>query len=451
MRRRALCCASYTTAWVDDADVWRILLSDLVKNAPTRAGAGQENPEPSGSGRYSRKLFNIEERIFTERNLRFYGLGMLIAVVVPLILLWWGKVRGNGVVSHDGTLGTIDFCWMWVSSKFAASSDPGAIYDPVAVKALYAKLFGPGSCLFGDYQYIYPPTFLFFIYALGFVPYLAAFALWVIATLFVYEVAIYAIVRRPVAMIAALAPFPVVKNIQLGHNGFLTAGLVGLSLVFVESRPWLSGIFLGLLTYKPQFGVLFPLALLASRNWPALASATATSLILAAAAAIAFGYQGWLSFPTTLFNLNSGLSPDAGIYIRLESIYGVLHRTGANDTLAWLVQGGLVVLLAAWLWTVWAKPVPHALKAAILCLAAVLVSPYVLHYDLCVLSIAVAFLVSDGLVRGFLPGDRILMFTCFLGLFVIAEPVGPVICAILLCLAARRIAAWRSERPLVTT
>jgi hypothetical protein len=420
-------------------------VNDLIDHAPIITQTGQDIHPLSGSAPYSRKLFNIEERIFTERNLRLYGSGMLSAVVVALILLWWGKVRGNLVVSHDGTLGTIDFCWMWVSSKFAASSDPGAIYDPVAVKALYAKLFSPGSCLFGDYQYIYPPTFLFFIYALGFVPYLAAFALWVIATLFVYEVAIYAIVRRPVAMIAALAPFPVVKNIQLGHNGFLTAGLVGLSLVFVESRPWLSGIFLGLLTYKPQFGVLFPLALLASRNWPALASATATSLILAAAAAIAFDYQGWLSFPATLFNLNSGLSPDAGIYIRLESVYGVLHRAGASDALAWLVQAGLVVLLAGWISTVWAKPVAHTLKAAILCIAAVLVSPYVLHYDLCVLSIAVAFLVGDGLVRGFLPGERVLMLACFLGLFLIAEPVGPMICGTLLCLAARRICAWQSE------
>jgi alpha-1,2-mannosyltransferase len=123
----------------------------------------------------------------------------------------------------------------------------------------------------------------------------------------------------------------------------------------------------------------------------------------------------------------------------------VLHRAGASDTLACLVQAGLVVLLAAWLWIVWAKPLPYALKAAILCVAAVLVTPYVLHYDLCVLSIGAAFLVSDGLVRGFLPGERILMFACFLGLFVIAEPVGPVICAILLCLAARRIAAWQSE------
>jgi arabinofuranan 3-O-arabinosyltransferase len=393
-----------------------------------------------------RKLFNIEERVFTERNLRLYGSGVVIAVGIALTLLWWEKGRGDWVVNRNGTIGSIDFCWLWVSSKIAASSDPEALYyDPTAVTALYDKLFGPGECMFRHHQYIYPPTFLFFIYALGFVPYLAAFALWVVATLLVYEVAIYAIVRRPVALIAAVAPFPVAKNIQLGHNGFLTAGLVGLSLIFVESRPWLSGIFLGLLTYKPQLGVLFPVALLASRNWRALASAAATSLLLAVGAALAFGYEGWLAFAGSLFNRTSGLSPDAEIYIRLESIYGVLHRAGASDKLAWLVQGGLTVILAVWLWIVWAKPVPLALKAAILCAAAVLATPYVLHYDLCVLSIAVAFFVIDGLARGFLPSERLLILACFLGLFVIAEPVGPVICATLLCLAARRIAVSRSE------
>jgi arabinofuranan 3-O-arabinosyltransferase len=413
-------------------------------NIPT-ADKAENQTTPPGAVSYWRKLFNVEERIFTEHNLCFYGSGAVIAIGAALILSWWGKARGDWVVTRDGSIGSIDFCWIWVSSKIAASSDPSALYDPAAVTALYDKLFNPGECLFRHHQYIYPPTFLFFIYGLGFLPYVAAFALWVVATLLLYEAAIYAIVRRSAALIAALAPFPVLKNIQLGHNGFLTAGLMGLSLVFVESRPWLSGIFLGLLTYKPQLGVLFPVALLASRNWRALASAMVTTLLLAVGTAIAFGYEGWLAFAGSLLNRTSGLSPDTTIYITLESVYGMLHRAGASDTLAWLVQGGLAVLVAAWVWSVWAKPIPHALKAAILSIASIVVTPYVLHYDLCVLSVGAAFFVSDGLARGFLPGERILMLACFLGLFLIAEPVGPVVCATLLCLAARRIAAWQSE------
>jgi hypothetical protein len=161
-------------------DAWRVLLNDLTENAPTHAGAGHGSLQPSGSHSFSRKLFNIEERLFTERNLRFYGAGAVIAVGIAFGLLWWGKVRGNWVVSRDGTIGTIDFCWIWVSSKIAVSNDPNAINDPAAVTALYDKLFNPGECLFRHHQYIYPPTFLFSIYVLDLLPYLVAFALWVV-------------------------------------------------------------------------------------------------------------------------------------------------------------------------------------------------------------------------------------------------------------------------------
>jgi len=94
-------------------------------------------------------------------------------------------------------------------------------------------------------------------------------------------------------------------------------------------------------------------------------------------------------------------------------------------------------------WVVWAKPIPYSLKAAIVCVGAVMVSPYLLAYDLCILSIAVAFLVRDGLSRGFLPGERTGLLICFGGLFPVATPVAPMICAVLFFLIVRRIVAWR--------
>jgi hypothetical protein len=88
-----------------------------------------------------------------------------------------------------------------------------------------------------------------------------------------------------------------------GVTGFLRQGLVGLSFFVVEHQPSSSGILLGFLTYKPQLGVLFPLALLASRNW-----ATATSPGLAGAAAAAFGYRGWPSLISSLFDRNASFT-----------------------------------------------------------------------------------------------------------------------------------------------
>jgi len=385
-----------------------------------------------------RRLLEIEDRIFSERNLRFYGSSLVIAYAVA-VLLAWGLNRGEWATRPNGELGNIDFCWIWMSGIFAVSNDPARIYDPSVLSAAQDTFFGPGKCLF--YYFDYPPTSLFLTYPLGTMPYLTAFTVWIFLTLLLYLTAAYTIVARPVALIVALAPAAVVKNIQLGHNGFLSAALIGLSLAFVERQPWLSGIFLGFLTYKPQFGVLFPLALLASRNWRTLCSATATSVILGVAAAVAFGYQGWPSFISSLLGRNSSLSPDGQVELSLQSIYGLLYWAGASAWISWTVHLTVAAIVAAIVCALWTKPIPYSLKAAIICIGAVTVSPYLLAYDLCILSIAVAFLVKDGMSRGFLPGERIGMLICFAGLFPVATPIAPMICAILFLLAARRIAA----------
>jgi len=55
------------------------------------------------------------------------------------------------------------------------------------------------------------------------------------------------------------------------------------------------------------------------------------------------------------------------------------------------------------------------LKAAALAIAALAATPYALSYDYCILSMAVAFLVKDGLARGFLRGERTIFIVSWIG------------------------------------
>ena len=235
----------------------------------------------------SRGMVEIEDRIFTERRIRFYGCGVAVAYALSLA---WRLVHGQWVILPDGRLRCIDFGWMWLSGRFAVSGNSTQIFDYSTFSAAQIALFGHDNCPFIT-PYVYPPIYLFMTYFLGFMPYLIAFAVWVLATLFLYGTAVYTIIPRRAAVIAAMSPFFVAVNADFGHNGFITAGLVGFSLAFLERRPWLSGIFLGLLSYKPHVGLLFPLALLASRNWRALSSATAATVIIGFGAAFAFGLR----------------------------------------------------------------------------------------------------------------------------------------------------------------
>jgi hypothetical protein len=385
-----------------------------------------------------RPFLEVEDRIFAERRIRFYGLGVAVAYALSLV---WRLVHGQWVILPDGRLRCIDFGWMWLSGKFAVSGEAAKIFDSTFSAAQLA-LFGDNNCPFIT-PYVYPPTYLFVTYFLSFMPYLTAFAAWILATLFLYGTAVYTIIPRRAAVIAAMCPYCVAVNADLGHNGFISAALIGFSLAFLERRPWLSGIFLGFLSYKPHIGVLFPPVFLASGNWRALASATLAAVILGIGAAFAFGSEGWVSFLHTLLDRQSTLSPDSAVPLALHSVFGLLRWVEASGRVSWGGHMVVAAIVALTVCVVWAKPTPFSLKAAMLCIGSAMVSPYILFYDLCILTIAVAFLVRDGMSRGFLPGERTVILICFAALFLVQVPIGPVVCAALFLLAARRIAALR--------
>ena len=79
--------------------------------------------------------------------------------------------------------------------------------------------------------------------------------------------------RRGASRSSSPIAFPAVfVNLGHGHNGFLTAALMGLALLLLDRRPIVSGILFGLLAYKPQFGLLIPLVLIATGRWKTFAS-----------------------------------------------------------------------------------------------------------------------------------------------------------------------------------
>ena len=278
------------------------------------------------------------------------------------------------------------------------------------------------------------PTLLFFTYPFGLMPYVAAFAAWTMVTLLLYLTAIYLIVPRPIAISVALLTIPCILQFLSRTNGFLLAGLIGLSLPLMERRPQLSGIIVGLLTVKPQIGIVFPFALLVSRNWRVVISAVFTSVVLIITSAVIFGYQGWPSFIRALADRGPSLG------VRLDSVYGFLWLAGISLPIAWAIQLAVAGAVAAVVCWVWARPLAHSLKAAALCGAAPLATPYVHGHDLCILAIAVAFLVKDGLTRGFLPGDRLIMLFSWIVMFLGFRDFssGWIPCLALLALVVRR-------------
>jgi hypothetical protein len=164
----------------------------------------------------------------------------------------------------------------------------------------------------------------------------------------------------------------------------------------------LAGICLGLLTYKPQFGLLFPIALIAAGHWRVFASAGMTAIAMFVLSWLAFGTESWLAFFHGLPQFSQAMFTEGkGTWWKLQSIYSMVRYFGGTEQLAWAFQFVLTASVAAGLALMWRSRVPYTLKAAALAAGTLLATPYLYMYDMVVLAIPIAFLFRIGLRTGF--------------------------------------------------
>jgi glycosyl transferase family 87 len=334
------------------------------------------------------------------RTIRLVGLTLCLCY---LIVLCGTLLKGDFLIDRQGRPIANDFVNVVTAGRLALDGEPAAAYDWPTHKQAEVRVIGHD---FADYYgWHYPPTFLFVAAALATMPFLVAAVVSLLTTLAAYVAAMANILGRTGIFVALGFP-AALWNVTAGQNGFLTAALVGGTLGLMERRPALAGICLGLLTYKPQFGLLFPLVLIADRRWLTIGVAASVAIGLAALSLIAFGGASWQAFVhwmpiTGRIVLGEGHA-DFG---RLQSVFGLVRAHGGSEELAWIVQAAASIAIAIALTALWRSRAPFDLKAAALAAGTLVATPYVYMYDLVVLAVAVAFLFRFVLERGFLVNE----------------------------------------------
>ena len=208
-------------------------------------------------------------------------------------------------------------------------------------------------------------------------------------------------------LLLAVAFPAVLVNLGHGQNGFLTAALLGGALAMLDRRPIVAGLLFGLLAYKPQFGLMIPLALAAGGYWRCFAAAAATIAFLAVAATIAFGPDVWRAFfDSTHFMRTVVLEQGDPGWHKMQSLFAWARMWGVPIPLAYALQAMLVTCLGAALIWLWRSGTAYAVKAAALCIATILATPFTFDYDMMALAPAIAFFAADGMVRGFGPWEK---------------------------------------------
>lgn len=352
----------------------------------------------------------------TRERVRLIAIAVLAASAAALVYL---VITSNGLTDiHGRPLGT-DFSNVYAAGAYVLEGRAAAPFDPAQQYAREQAIFGADTPFYGWH---YPPFFLFIAAMLALMPYALALLVWQAVTLGLYLWAIKLIIGEansvasaagaatpPLAgkvtslwLLLALAYPAVFINLGHGHNGFLTAALLGSALALLDRRPLVAGVLIGLLAYKPQFGLMIPLALMASNRWRAFAGAAATVTALVVFTTLAFGPEVWRAFLDSAgFTREVVLEAGETGWHKVQSVFSAVRMWGGPVWFAYTAQGVVILALAAALVRLWRSDAAYALKAAALCLAAILATPYSLDYDLMVLAPAIAFLTAHGLVHGF--------------------------------------------------
>jgi arabinofuranan 3-O-arabinosyltransferase len=355
--------------------------------------------------------------------------------------MWIWELSGLGIPT--------DFVNVWAAGRLVLDGHPQLAYDWDIQRGIELALLGQDFP--GYFAWHYPPPFLFVASLLAMLPYSVAFIGWMAASFIPYLAVMRGIIGRPFGWMFAAA-FPMVfNNTLVGQNGFLTAALIGGTLVLLPARPILAGVCVGMLTYKPQYGLLFPLVLIAAGHWRAFISAGLTAVALACVSWLAFGTESWLAFFHWMPKFSQAfLTEGKATWWKLQSIFSMVRYLGGSEQLAWAFQWVLTASVATVLVLMWRSRVPYTLKAAALAVGTLLTTPYLFMYDMMVLAIPVAFLVRIGLKSGF-RAYELPALGCALALFLTftftGEPTGFAINLIVGALVLRRAGPWWRRAP----
>lgn len=385
----------------------------------------------------------------TQRRLVVYP-RLFLAVYAAASLVW--ILSSTGLVDPAGHPLGADFMTPWAASRLALNQAPAAAYDMTRLWAAERAAVGYPSV--GYAGFYYPPMYLLIVLPLAMLPYVWSLAVWTVATLSAYLAVLWKIDPDRDSLWLAIAFPGALVNLTDGQNGFLTLALLGSALLLLERRPILSGVTFGLMSYKPQFGLLVPLFLLATGRWRALGAAAITVALLAALSYAIFGADTWQAFFASIAFTRHVVLERGGIgFEKLQSSFASARLWGFGVATSYAVQAAVSLMTATVAIWVWVRSSDCRLQAAALATGTLLMSPYMMDYDLVVLALPIAWLGMQGRRIGFMPWEKsLLVLAWLLPLFArslagIAKiPIASLVTFLLLVAIARRVASTPSDR-----
>lgn len=325
----------------------------------------------------------------------FYSAGFIAFISVALVVftLFVTFLLTSG---PDSQAMAVDFRVFWAAGKLALAGEPLAVNDMTQLDKVHGVLID-------EYMpWLYPPGYLVLMTPLGTMSYPVAFLVWTVLSLGLIVWAFRPFVAGigPLWVLVSLAPayYP---TIMLGQNSLLwMAGLLAGFAALRDGRWLLAGLFFGLLTLKPQLGLLIPFALLAVGAWRTIFVAGVTTVILAVVPSLVYGFEFWPLLQLSLAEHADRLVFSVDQILLMISPAFMLTFYGVENDLAWtlhwvIAAASVVAVIVLWR----SKPVAFDTRLAGLLCAMMLSAPYLWYYEGVLLVAIALFMLRGGVLK----------------------------------------------------
>ena len=352
---------------------------------------------------------------------RIRGHAVLLGLVV------WGLYAINiatpGLRDREGQLKGADFLHFYVLGNIARMHDGSMLYDAPRQAALAQQAINqePGE----SYLPVYGPQFSLIFRPLAGLPYGWAAAAWMLASALTCAICCWLVLRvcphlrddRATVLILAAAFPGFFFMVASGQNSALALiAFTAAFFCFRAERLFLAGMALGLLAYKPQFGVMAAVVFVLTLEWRVIAGALMTGAGQLAVGALYYGRAALDTYFKGLTQINqnaSALEPHIDRMHSLDAFWRLLVPWPRVAFALYAATALVVVVVTVWCWK---TKTPLQLRYAVFLLGTALVNPHLTDYDLVMLMPAL-LLIGDWILQSAESPERdaakLLTYTAF--------------------------------------
>lgn len=325
---------------------------------------------------------------------------LVIAVAISQYAVWMITALSGG---PDYIFGG-DFVAFWSAARETLAGNLVDLYTADGVDAAIQKHL-PDIELTG-LTWQYPPHASLIFSPIGYLPFMLAYALWCGLGLAVFTTVLISIGLKGRFLLAVLAMTPVLIALNSGQNALFTGSLLLVAVFYAKPKPVFAGLAAGLLTIKPQLGVLLPIFFLASGHWRAFLVAAIVSILLCGWSYLVVGAEGWTAFFTFLGVVSDSVSTGAMPLYKMVNVYSAARLAWLPEIMV-LALAGLTFAASIWVivWTSRKTDDPRW-HYAVLATMTLLTTPYSMYYELVLIVPALAFVVLHGAQTRWLSWER---------------------------------------------